>query len=139
MNRQKLSDWDALVAWVHQDVYDSKGRLVWRLGSTPESRGEEAEPTPPPPRKPLPPVELVGSHCPDCEMKWFRCVCKPYRGPKRAPKVKPQVAITAVAARGSYACGGCYELDNGVKIHPPRTGYDQAELIALDRKRAAKP
>jgi hypothetical protein len=33
---------------------------------------------------------------------------------------------------GSCACNGCYEIGDGKSIHPPRPGYDQAQLIALD-------
>jgi hypothetical protein len=34
---------------------------------------------------------------------------------------------------GSFACGGCYEIDKGKFIHPPRAGWDQSRLLALDR------
>lgn len=38
-------------------------------------------PLPPPleptdePRQPKKPIELIGTHCPDCGFKWFRCAC----------------------------------------------------------------
>jgi hypothetical protein len=36
------------------------------------------------------------------------------------------------AACGSFACAGCYDVGDGIQFHPPRSGYQQARLIAMD-------
>jgi len=43
----------------------------------------------------------------------------------------PPENILRSALCGSFACAGCYDVGD-VTFHPPRAGYDQARLIALD-------
>jgi hypothetical protein len=47
------------------------------------------------------------------------------------------IGLASGAKCGSFACGGCYQVDEGVYIHPPRVGYEQADLIALDKEPTA--
>lgn len=50
------------------------------------------------------------------------------------PEIKNQIKIELAlgAFCGSYACGGCYEV-SGKMFHRPRPGYDQKDLLELDR------
>jgi hypothetical protein len=45
----------------------------------------------------------------------------------RGVKVHPK------AKCGSLACGGCYSVGDGKVFHSPRAGYDQEQLITLDK------
>jgi hypothetical protein len=58
-------------------------------------------------------------------------VSEPNSEPEK-PKLKIDFAPNAVC--GSFACGGCYDVGDGKQIHPPRSGYEQEQLIALDKE-----
>ena len=51
--------------------------------------------------------------------------------PETKPIIKIELALGALC--GSYACGGCYDVGDGKMFHPPRPGYDQKDLMELDR------
>lgn len=40
--------------------------------------------------------------------------------------------LAAGALCGSFTCGGCYEVADGVTFHSPRPGYDQTRLATKD-------
>lgn len=46
--------------------------------------------------------------------------------------------MMAKAACGSEACGGCYEIAPGKKIHPPVSGEEFLKMRAYWEKEAAK-
>jgi hypothetical protein len=53
--------------------------------------------------------------------------------PRSESKPLPtELALGALC--GSFACGGCYQVGDGKTIHPPRPGYRQADLLALDER-----
>lgn len=81
-------------------------------------------------------AEIVGRYCDDCGMKRFRCVCDiPCESAARAIMYKPEKPLPEViAACGSLACSGCYDVGDGIMIHPPRAGYDQSTLLFGKRK-----
>jgi len=81
-------------------------------------------------------AEIVGKYCDQCGMRRFRCTCSPpCESTGRAIMQKPDKPLPEViAACGSLACAGCYDVGDGVMIHPPRAGYDQSTLLFGKRK-----
>jgi hypothetical protein len=53
-------------------------------------------------------------------------------------KLTRAIGLMPGALCGSYACNGCYQVDDGDYIHPPRPGYRQKDLIDLDRQEEAE-
>jgi len=53
---------------------------------------------------------------------------------KSQPKPTTAIGLSPRAACGSFTCGGCYEIEPGIVFHSPRAGYDQSDLIELDKE-----
>jgi hypothetical protein len=81
-------------------------------------------------------AEFLSRYCDHCGMRRFRCVCDPpCESIGRAIMYKPEKPLPeVVAACGSLACSGCYDVGDGIMIHPPRAGYDRSTLLFGKRK-----
>jgi hypothetical protein len=44
----------------------------------------------------------------------------------------------SIAACGAPSCGGCYEVGDGVRIHPPRPSYRVEEVDAIRERLPGK-
>jgi hypothetical protein len=139
------------------DQYTEAVRLYWRVmdrippwdletwAAVPFPARPELPDAQPRKRKKKSDDEPLEIHCPNCGMRWFRCACaiRPKKAPKRRERKcvpKPEV----IAACGLYSCGGCYvvgldEDSDPVLVHPPRSGFDQAYLLGLDRASGLVP
>ena len=119
----QIPAWD-LERWAKiPGVYRPDSGNGWRRETKDEGLDEET-------------AEVVGRFCDHCGRRRFRCVCDPpIESTGRAIMQKPDRALPEViAACGSLACAGCYDVGDGIKIHPPRAGYDQSTLLFGKRK-----
>jgi hypothetical protein len=42
--------------------------------------------------------------------------------PRKTPELKPEAQFNSSAPCGSSDCGGCYDVGDGRRIHPPKCG-----------------